>query len=108
MKAIAAATLAAAALSPVSSFAPVVSNTISRQNQNSISLQASSGDKEPTVCDIPTEFADDSSSSLVGVRNGANAIRSAVVTNADGIFIRLDDAMSNNKPEIVIYLRHMG
>jgi hypothetical protein len=49
----------------------------------------------------------------VGVSNGANAIRSAVVINAAGDFVRVDDAMKSSNldadaPQIVIFLRHMG
>lgn len=46
--------------------------------------------------------------------NGANAIRSAVVTNVAGDFVRIDDAMRSSSsvdasaPQVVIYLRHMG
>jgi hypothetical protein len=52
----------------------------------------------------------------VGVTDGANAIRSAVVTNSAGDFVRIDDAIkfgkagaaAKNAPHVVVYLRHMG
>jgi len=49
----------------------------------------------------------------VGVPNGATAIRSAVVVNSAGDFVRVDDAMKSSSldmdsPQIVIFLRHMG
>ena len=74
-----------------------------------ISLEAS--DVKTTVCDIPAEF--DKTPSLVGVTNGANAIRSAVVINSAGDFVRVDDAIKSGKlaanaPHVVVYLRHMG
>jgi len=74
-----------------------------------ISLKAR--DVETTVCDIPAEF--DKTPSLVGVSNGANAIRSAVVINSAGDFVRVDDAIKSGKlaanaPHVVVYLRHMG
>jgi len=56
------------------------------------------------VCDVPDLEVD----SLVGVPNGAGAIKSAVLTNADGDFVRLDDVLARDKPNVVIYLRHMG
>ena len=70
---------------------------------------------QTTVCDIPLEF-DGGTPSLVGVANGANAIRSAVVTNSAGDFVRIDDAIkfgkagaaAKNAPHVVVYLRHMG
>ena len=72
-------------------------------------------DRSQTVCDIPMEF-DGGTPSLVGVTDGANAIRSAVVTNSAGDFVRIDDAIKFGKagaaardaPHVVVYLRHMG
>ena len=72
-------------------------------------------DRSQTVCDIPLEF-DGGTPSLVGVTDGANAIRSAVVTNSAGDFVRIDDAIKFGKagaaardaPHVVVYLRHMG
>jgi hypothetical protein len=72
-----------------------------------------------TACDIPSEFDGGGTPSLVGVTNGANAIRSAVVTNSAGDFVRIDDAMKYATsrvaaaakiaaPHVVVYLRHMG
>ena len=55
-----------------------------------------------TVCDIP-EFAE----SVPTLTNSA-PIKSAVVTNAEGDFIRIDDVIKGNNPHVVIFLRHMG
>lgn len=81
--------------------------------RNPISLGASSSgdDRTTTPCDIPDDFAE--TKSLVNIPNGANAIRSAVVTNTAGDFVRIDDAIRSsdvdpNAPHVVIYLRHMG
>lgn len=59
-----------------------------------------------SICDIP-DAAALSVKSLVGTPEAAAAIRSAVVTNADGDFVRLDDAMGTSS-SVVVYLRHMG
>lgn len=59
-----------------------------------------------TSCEITFDF--DNTPSLVNVLNGANAIRSGVVTNYLGDFIRLDDVISKDEPHVVIFLRHMG
>ncbi|KAL3793534.1 hypothetical protein HJC23_007274 [Cyclotella cryptica] len=48
------------------------------------------------TCDIASDF--DNTPSLVNVPNGANAIRSGVVTNYLGDFVRLDDVISKDKP----------
>lgn len=98
---IVASAVALAAASGVNAFAPAISN---HHQSTSSSLFAE-------VCEIDTELANNS---LVGVRNSANAIRSAIVTNADGDFVRVDDAIKSassvdsNAPQVVIYLRHMG
>jgi len=63
--------------------------------------------KEGSVCEISSEFANNPSS-LVNAPNGANAIRSAVVTNYQGDFVRLNDFMKKDGPQVVVYLRHMG
>ena len=90
------------AASGVNAFAPV--STISYHHQSTLFAE---------VCDIDTELANNVSP-LVGVRNAANAIRSAIVTNADGELVRVDDAIKSassvdsNAPQVVIYLRHMG
>ena len=102
MRVIVASALAFAAASGVNAFAPVA--TISNQHKSTLFAE---------VCDIDTELANNVSP-LVGVRNSANAIRSAIVTNADGDFVRVDDAIKSassvdsNAPQVVIYLRHMG
>ena len=58
------------ATSGVSAFAPVA--TISNHHKSTLFAE---------VCDIDTELANNVSP-LVGVRNSANAIRSAIVTNS--------------------------
>jgi hypothetical protein len=81
-------------------------------SRSPIPFGASLGDdRTQTVCDIPSEF--DETPSLVGVSNGADAIRSAVVINSAGDFVRVDDAIKSSKvassaPHVVVYLRHMG
>ena len=91
-------------ITTTNAFAPSSLTTATRP------LRASSNDVESaTPCVIPSEFGNDSSTSLVN----ANAIRSAVVTNYLGDFVRIDDAMTSGKtdlnaPQIVIFLRHMG
>ena len=72
---------------------------------------SSNEERSTTVCDIPSEFSE--APTLVGVPNGANAIRSAVVTNSAGDFVRIGDAIKSsgldaNAPHVVIFLRHMG
>lgn len=105
--------LAAVALAPILTNAFVPTPSIASY---SLSLRASSstGDDrfaEATVCEIPSEF--ERTQSLVGVPNGANAIRSAVVVNPAGDFVRVDDAMKSSTvgvdaTHVVIFLRHMG
>lgn len=94
--AVAASPLATSAFAPVS---PV---------RLSVSFRASAADECATeVCDVPSGL--DDSPSLVGVPNGANPILSAVVTNSEGDFVRIDDAVTDSSaPHVVIYLRHMG
>jgi hypothetical protein len=65
-----------------------------------VSLRAYSSTK--TVCEIPDEFVD------TRTLSNAAPIRSAVVTNYEGDFIRIDDAMKGSNPHVVIYLLHMG
>jgi hypothetical protein len=60
-----------------------------------------------TACEIDSVFANDDAS-LTNVPNGANAIRSGVVTNYRGDTVRLGDVISKDSPHVVIYLRHMG
>lgn len=98
-------TLATALWSPPTANAFVPSSSA----RGPISLKAR--DVQTTVCDIPAEF--DKTTSLVGVSNGASAIRSAVVINSAGDFVRVDDAIKSGKlaanaPHVVVYLRHMG
>mmetsp|Transcript_16080 Transcript_16080/g.34002 ORF Transcript_16080/g.34002 Transcript_16080/m.34002 type:complete len:117 (+) Transcript_16080:131-481(+) len=88
------------------------SATVVTARSSPISIDASAQEDCTTeACDIPSEF-NEAPTSLVNVPNGANAIRSAVVTNSAGDFVRIDDAImkssTSNAPQIVIYLRHMG
>lgn len=104
------ATLATVAWVPLTINAFVPSSTA----RNPIFLKASGGDESSTtICDIPSEFKD--TPSLVDMPNGANVIRSAVVTNSAGDFVRIGDAIQSsnskvaaNAPHVVVYLRHMG
>ena len=100
------AALAALACSPLANAFVPASKTV-----RSVAPFMSSSNNEGSVCDIPSEFSE--TPTLVGVPNGANAIRSAVVTNSAGDFVRIDDAIQKsglgaNAPHVVIYLRHMG
>jgi hypothetical protein len=63
---------------------------------------SSSSDDCTTVCDIPGEFV------ATPTLSNAAPIRSAVVTNYEGDFVRIDDAIKGSNPHVVIYLRHMG
>ena len=84
-------------------------SSFNSSNDNAEVATASTSSTASTPCDIPSEFRN-SPNSLVNIPNGANAIRSAVVTNYQGDFVRLDDAMggsANNIPQIVCFLRHM-
>mmetsp|Transcript_37942 Transcript_37942/g.68324 ORF Transcript_37942/g.68324 Transcript_37942/m.68324 type:complete len:109 (-) Transcript_37942:111-437(-) len=98
----------ALAWSPLTTNAFVPTSTA----RNPISLKASTGEGSTTTpCDIPSEFKE--TPSLVNIPNGANAIRSAVVTNSAGDYVRIDDVIQSSKvaanaPHVVIYLRHMG
>lgn len=104
------ATLAAAALSPptaVDAFVVPASPPSSRPVP--YSLGASSGCDECAT----SELAADDVPSLANAPDGAEAIRSAVVTNSAGELVRIDDAIRSsgadaNAPHVVIYLRHMG
>lgn len=77
-----------------------------------IPLEASAKeDCTDTACEISPEISE--APSLVDAPNGANAIRSAVVTNSAGDFVRIDDAIRSSgagvdAPHVVVYLRHMG
>ena len=99
------AALATLARSPLATDA-FVTTSLSATASRDFNLKASSSD-EPSICDISSEFED--TPSLVGAPKGANAIRSAVVANSVGDFIRIDDALEGgNTPQVVVYLRHMG
>lgn len=102
-----AAALATLARSPLATDA-FVTTSLSATASRDFNLKASSSDEpSATICDISSEFGD--TPSLVGAPNGANAIRSAVVTNSVGDIIRIDDALEGgNTPQVVVYLRHMG
>lgn len=85
----------------VHSFAPkAVPNRISSSVESSKVV-----DEAP--CAIPSEFTNDASS-LVNVSNGANPIRSGIVTNYAGDSIQLGNVISKSDPHVVIFLRHMG
>lgn len=71
-----------------------------------VSTSIRSTKSEEAPCAISSDFADEST--LVNVPNGANPIRSGVVTNYAGDFVRLGDVISKNMPHVVIFLRHMG
>lgn len=109
MRAFTALAAASAAWMPLAdAFAP------SPHARSQVSFRASGGEEcETSACEIPSDF--DETPSLVGVPNGANAIRSAVVTNSAGDFVRIDDAIQSSSskvsasaPQVVVYLRHMG
>eukprot|EP00984_Skeletonema_dohrnii_P026855 scaffold16259_cov78-Skeletonema_dohrnii-CCMP3373.AAC.1 len=68
----------------------------------SVRAYSSSSDEGTTVCDIPEEFVN------TPTLSNAAPIRSGVVTNAEGDFVRIDDAIKGNNPHVVIFLRHMG
>ena len=101
------ATFATVAWSPlvVNAFLPSFTAT------RTPTLIRASVESEGSVCAIPSEFRNNPT--LVGVPNGANAIRSAVVSNSSGDYIRIDDAIKANKltansPNVVVFLRHLG
>jgi hypothetical protein len=56
-----------------------------------------------STCEIPEEFSNNAPT-----LSNATPIRSAVVTNYEGDFLRIDDVIQGNNPHIVVYLRHMG
>jgi len=91
--------LATALLSTTETLAFIVPSAQARSTRKN--LQPQSG-KE--VCDVPAIEVD----SLVGIPNGARSIKSAVVTNADGDIVKIDNLLARDKPNVVIYLRHMG
>lgn len=64
---------------------------------------STSSDECTSVCEIPEEF----SNNAPALEN-ATPIRSAVVTNYEGDFLRIDDVIQGNNPHVVVYLRHMG
>jgi len=67
-------------------------------------LAASQPDDEATsVCDVPLIDVE----SLVGP-GGARQIMSSMVTDADGTVVRIDDAVDKSRPNVVVFLRHMG
>mmetsp|Transcript_24241 Transcript_24241/g.57580 ORF Transcript_24241/g.57580 Transcript_24241/m.57580 type:complete len:109 (+) Transcript_24241:110-436(+) len=67
-------------------------------------LAASQPDDEATsVCDVPLIDVE----SLVGP-GGARQIMSSMVTDADGTVVRIDDAVDKARPNVVVFLRHMG
>ena len=56
-----------------------------------------------STCEIPEEFSNNAPT-----LSNATPIRSAVVTNYEGDFLRIDDVIQGNNPHVVVYLRHMG
>ena len=102
-----------AALAAVAGSANAFVATTSTTARGTTTFRASTTEEcSTTACEIPSGFGDDTPS-LVGVKDGANALRSAVVTNSAGDFVRIDDAISatsagTNAPQVLIYLRHMG
>lgn len=101
------ATFATVAWSPlvVDAFLPSITAT-----RTPIPTRASV-ESEGSVCAIPSEFGNNPT--LVGVPNGANAVRSAVVIDSSGDYIRIDDVIKANKltansPNVVVFLRHLG
>ncbi|KAL7469521.1 hypothetical protein ACHAXS_009770 [Conticribra weissflogii] len=97
-------TVASLAWSPLTdAFVP----SISSSSTSSVGPLLSNKIKEGGVCEISSEFANNASS-LANVPNGATTIRSAVVTNHQGDFVRLGDFMKDDRPQVVVYLRHMG
>ena len=106
MKVLASVVALATVAGRTNAFAP--SHSLAR---SPISLRSNVEECPTEACEVPSDFAE--APSLVGVPNGANAIRSAVVTNAAGDFVRVEDVIRSSKvndngPHIVIYLRHMG
>jgi hypothetical protein len=77
------------------------------REQRFASLSIRSTKNEEAPCTISEDFALDESS-LVNVPNGASPIRTGIVTNYSGDFVRLGDVISSNEPHVVIFLRHMG
>jgi len=69
---------------------------------SSRAYSSSNNDECTTVSDIPGDFVD------TPTLSNATPIRSAVVTNYEGDFVRIDDAIKGSNPHVVIYLRHMG
>jgi len=65
----------------------------------SLTFYSTKSDEAP--CAISEDFADDVPS-LVNVPNGANSIRSGVVTNYAGDFVRMGDVISKSEPHVVI------
>lgn len=92
---------ALACLQAANAFAP----SARRQHVASLSIRTTKSEEAP--CTISEDFALDESS-LVNVPNGATPIRTGIVTNYSGDFVRLGDVISSNEPHVVIFLRHMG
>lgn len=53
---------------------------------------------------------DDATGALdfVSQKGSADVLRSIFVTGADGRLVRLGDAMGDNGPSVVVFLRHLG
>ena len=66
-------------------------------------FSSTSSDECNSVCEIPEEFSNNAPTLA-----NATPVRSAVVTNYEGDFLRIDDVIQGNNPHVVVYLRHMG
>jgi len=95
--------LALAALSGSNAFVPAKINKFGVSSL-SASVQQQQEKTEGTVCDIPTDVE---VPDLLSEKGSANKLRSAVLTNAAGDFVRLDDQMGDGT-SVVVFLRHLG
>lgn len=102
----------ATCMSAVSGFAPTfgitTTSTQTKTKHASFSLamnEASVPQCDEEECAIP----DDLEEALVPFKQPGmgQLLRSAVLTNADGDFVRLDKAMGQGK-SVVVFLRHLG
>ena len=94
------ALLAASVLTRASGF------VLSPRNGRATELAAASqpDDRATSVCDVPSIDVE----SLVGP-GGASRIMSSMVTAADGTVLRIDDAVEDKtRPNVIVFLRHMG
>ena len=89
-------------IAALSALAVASTSAFTSRHHAPVPVRALYSSSKTTVCDIP-EFAE----SVPTLTNSA-PIKSAVVTNAEGDFIRIDDVIKGNNPHVVIFLRHMG